>query len=88
MKLDHMMMKLDQPGNFENTMMMKGEQIPTNPNFDTSSNMNMMKGDPMVNFENPNQMMNNVMKQVLYFLFQSHTFIYRRKKNVVVELTI
>lgn len=61
MKLDHMMMKLDQPGNFDNTMMMKGD--PSNPNFDTSGNMNMMKGDPMANFDNPN-MMNNVMKQV------------------------
>ncbi|XP_055309413.1 protein pygopus isoform X2 [Sitodiplosis mosellana] len=68
MKLDHMMMKLDQPGNFENTMMMKGDQIPSNPNFDTSGNMNMMKGDPMVNFDNPNHMMmNNVMKQNMYF---------------------
>lgn len=39
-------------------MMMKGDQIPSNPNFDTSGNMNMMKGDPMSNFiDNPNQMM-------------------------------
>lgn len=52
-----MMMKLDQSSNFENSMMMKGDQIPSNPNFDGGSNMNMMKGDPMSNFDNSNQMM-------------------------------
>lgn len=53
----NMMMKMDQPGNFDN-MMMKGDQIPSNPNFDNSGNINMMKGgDPMSNFDNPNQMM-------------------------------
>lgn len=51
-----MMMKLEQGGNFENPMMMKGDQIPSNPNFDTSGNM-MMKGEPMPNFDNPNPMM-------------------------------
>lgn len=51
------MMKLEQGGNFDNSMMMKGDQIPSNPNFDTSGNMNMMKNDPMSNFDNPNAMM-------------------------------
>lgn len=53
----NMMMKLEQPGNFDNSMMMKGDQIPSNPNFDNSGNMNMMKGDSMPNFDNPNPMM-------------------------------
>lgn len=51
-----MMMKLEQSGQFDNSMMMKGE-IPSNPNFDNSGNMNMMKNDPMSNFDNPNPMM-------------------------------
>lgn len=51
-----MMMKLDPGSNFDNSMMMKGDQIPNNPNFDGSGNM-MMKGDPMSNFDNSNQMM-------------------------------
>lgn len=51
------MMKLDQTGNFDNSMMMKGDQISSNPNFDPSGNMNMMKGDPMSNFDGPNPMM-------------------------------
>lgn len=54
-----MMMKLDQSANFDNSIMLKGDQIPSNhqPNFDTSSNMNMLKGDPMSNFDNTNSMM-------------------------------
>lgn len=52
-----MMMKLEPGGNFDNSMMMKGDQIPSNPNFDTSGNMNMMKGDSMPNFDNSNPMM-------------------------------
>lgn len=68
-----MMMKLDQGGNFENPMMMKGDQIPSNPNFDTNfdnPNPMMMKNDPGMqpnlgpNHPMMNNPLNNVMKQV------------------------
>lgn len=53
-----MMLKIDQSGSFDNSLMMKNDQIPSNPNFDTGGgNINMMKGDLMSNFDSPNPMM-------------------------------
>lgn len=68
----NMMMKLEQSGNFDNSMMMKNDQIPSNPNFDANfdnTNPMMMKNDSGMQPMGPNHPMmnnplNNVMKQV------------------------